>query len=800
LKEAEQTTRAAENVLEKLRDFDFGAATATAEEVVRAATAIAAERATVEGQQTALRGQLQAVPSDDDGLDHQGIGAARATLDGLPARATAAENTAARARAEAAKAKAAEQRVGELEEKVQGLDHQLNEHLYTRQDLAATLTDADTKLSDGKNLLGDVRQHAMDAEGLQAQALSKTRQSGLVLQEMAQLQDRDLAGASQQAKTAEEAYANAVRHHSAAAAAHGLNPGDDCLVCNRPLPLDWQPPVAAGLSAAREARQTADAKLTEMQGQIRDLATKAEMISGQATELTQEADQSRETARTAAAHLAALLDRDEIDLTTLPPGDEPLKPIASALAQAREALDVHNAESQQLREKRAVEQANLDNAQDSLEQSSAARSGTMDEAREAERALRTALASLPEQLRVSATVPDDPLGLEEVLLTGLDAAYQVLDARAQELDRRDNRRKHLQQQLNEAADSIRDLDGRWTNQVLSPSDGLIRAVNSHRDKLSEGVTLLNMHDVTLPPAASLSNPAGLVGTVHAFREIADEVTRRTRSMIRAAQMDDQAARQTIAQIATEFTMPATALHPAEPDEVVAYAADRAAEEDAEARAAKRTADDFERLVAPLTRLRQGGEELTLVYKVLKDLSAALKPGAFPKWLTLRRSRALLVHASRLLEQMSGERYAFAELSDENAEWRVVDKDSGLARSPASLSGGEQFIASLALALGMVEMMARSGGRLESLWLDEGFGSLDRTNLDAAIEALASVAARGRMVAVISHVRAVADQVNHVLAVTREVTGSRANWLDPGQRAQLATSDLEGESALAGLLE
>jgi DNA repair protein SbcC/Rad50 len=219
-----------------------------------------------------------------------------------------------------------------------------------------------------------------------------------------------------------------------------------------------------------------------------------------------------------------------------------------------------------------------------------------------------------------------------------------------------------------------------------------------------------------------------------------------------------------------------------------------------ARAAEQNAQDFAQLVTPLTQLRRDAEELSLAQRALKDLSAALKPGAFPKWLTLRRSRALLVHASRLFEQMSGGRYAFAELDDENAEWRIVDKDSGLARTPASLSGGEQFIAALALALGMVEMMARSGGRLESLWLDEGFGSLDRSNLDAAIEALASVAARGRMVAVISHVRAVADRVSHVLAVTRNVTGSRAKWLEPNQQTQLASSDLEVESALSGLLE
>jgi DNA repair protein SbcC/Rad50 len=100
------------------------------------------------------------------------------------------------------------------------------------------------------------------------------------------------------------------------------------------------------------------------------------------------------------------------------------------------------------------------------------------------------------------------------------------------------------------------------------------------------------------------------------------------------------------------------------------------------------------------------------------------------------------------------------------------------------------------------MMARSGGRLESLWLDEGFGALDRSNLDAAIDALAAVAARGRMVAVISHIRAVAEQVNDVLSVTREATGSEARWLNPAQRAQLATSDLSNDtaSALSGLID
>ena len=360
----------------------------------------------------------------------------------------------------------------------------------------------------------------------------------------------------------------------------------------------------------------------------------------------------------------------------------------------------------------------------------------------------------------------------------------------------------LQHQLDGLAEGIRDLDMRWADQILAPGNELIATINNHRDALTGCIGLLNIRDVTLHPAASLSNPAQLMDIIRAFRETTDAVIQRSCALAEEAHRDAYAARQTIARLITELAIVAINAHVEDPDEVVACASDKATEADVEARASERAAEDFSRLVAPLTQLRRTGEELSLSHKVLKDLSAALKPGAFPKWLTLRRSRALLIHASRLLEQMSGGRYTFAELDDENAEWRVIDNDSGLARTPASLSGGEQFIASLALALGMVEMMARSGGRLESLWLDEGFGSLDRSNLDAAIEALASVAARGRMVAVISHIRAVADQVSHVLAVTRGATGTQATWLNPNQRVQMATGDLESETAgaLSGLLD
>ena len=113
--------------------------------------------------------------------------------------------------------------------------------------------------------------------------------------------------------------------------------------------------------------------------------------------------------------------------------------------------------------------------------------------------------------------------------------------------------------------------------------------------------------------------------------------------------------------------------------------------------------------------------------------------------------------------MSGGRYGFSE------DFQIVDRTSGQPRSPKTLSGGETFQASLALALGLVELAGRSGGRLSSLFLDEGFGTLDANALDEALEELERRAAAGRVIGVISHLRSVADRIEHVLRVDKELS-------------------------------
>ena len=97
---------------------------------------------------------------------------------------------------------------------------------------------------------------------------------------------------------------------------------------------------------------------------------------------------------------------------------------------------------------------------------------------------------------------------------------------------------------------------------------------------------------------------------------------------------------------------------------------------------------------------------------------------------------------------------------------MLDAHTGRLRTPQSLSGGETFLASLALALGLGEVVtARAGGiLLDTLFVDEGFGSLDPETLELAMRTLDDLRVGGRTVGVISHVEAMKEQLPAQLAV------------------------------------
>ena len=93
------------------------------------------------------------------------------------------------------------------------------------------------------------------------------------------------------------------------------------------------------------------------------------------------------------------------------------------------------------------------------------------------------------------------------------------------------------------------------------------------------------------------------------------------------------------------------------------------------------------------------------------------------------------------------------------------------RKADSLSGGETFLASLALALALAEMVTRTGGRLDAFFLDEGFGSLDPEHLDLAMEGVEALAAdnQDRLVVVVSHVPELRHRLEDLIELDRDPT-------------------------------
>lgn len=171
------------------------------------------------------------------------------------------------------------------------------------------------------------------------------------------------------------------------------------------------------------------------------------------------------------------------------------------------------------------------------------------------------------------------------------------------------------------------------------------------------------------------------------------------------------------------------------------------------------------------------------------LSAALRDSNFVGHLVTAREHELLTEASRRLRSISGGRFGFV------ADFGVVSINSGEVRSPDTLSGGERFQAALALALALVEIASRGGGRLDAVFIDEGFGSLDAHALDVALETLGTVSGAGKMVALISHLQPVADYVDTVLHVTKDdLFGSRIDVLAGDAREQLIADDLRSRLA------
>ncbi|MBW2607016.1 MAG: AAA family ATPase [Deltaproteobacteria bacterium] len=138
---------------------------------------------------------------------------------------------------------------------------------------------------------------------------------------------------------------------------------------------------------------------------------------------------------------------------------------------------------------------------------------------------------------------------------------------------------------------------------------------------------------------------------------------------------------------------------------------------------------------------------------------------------------MVSHANRQLEKMT-DRYLLVRDEEQPLELNVVDNyQAGEIRSTKNLSGGESFIVSLSLALGLSKMASRKV-RVDSLFLDEGFGTLDEDALETALETLSGLQQDGKLIGIISHVPALKERISTLISV-HPVSGGKSVISGPG---------------------
>lgn len=160
-------------------------------------------------------------------------------------------------------------------------------------------------------------------------------------------------------------------------------------------------------------------------------------------------------------------------------------------------------------------------------------------------------------------------------------------------------------------------------------------------------------------------------------------------------------------------------------------------------------------------------------QVAGELARLLRADRFGAWILDEALQQLVQGATGLLQRLSGGAYS---LVMEGKDFAVVDHNNADAvRSARTLSGGETFLASLALALALAEQVVTLAGPtaapLESLFLDEGFGTLDPDTLDAVATAIEELGSSGRMVGLVTHVRDLAERLPVRFEVTKGPDGA-----------------------------
>jgi exonuclease SbcC len=754
-----QAARRAEALREHVRlvtRSDAGAAKRLAD-LVPLAAAIQTELAGVSTrEEAARRREMEAVSAAQKGESVEDLAAAaqllaavRQGLADLEADDRTAANEQAELDAEAASLADAEMALPELDTMSKAARH--------RADAAAAALERQREL---RREVGDALRAARQAAAGRDAALAEERQR----EEALPGREERIAGCRRLAEEAQgtlevrrSALEEAQRRDAAAHAAEGLRPGDQCPVCGRLLTEQFQPPSAGSLRLLRQVVKDAEAELARQRAAE---TTAANQLDEARRRLTEAVSLRRGAEEAACQQLEALrpivptaaLDLD--DSTLLAPIDERTRQLDAAAARLASAAEHAHG-------RLAAASADLDTRRSDHGRRAARLERERSRIQERRDWCGQQLNTLPPALAVGEMVCAGDLD-EVIRATGqrLEAAKgerRELDAMRAEVARLAEIRAELQRRLQDEVESPQSLAMRSAAELLLRVNDALEALGRPALEAARGEAALEAE----------------VRWTAQLEQRAAELRRRLEEEIAAGERAAAAAR---AELARRL------------EELGVTDVDGLGEELRRvARLVGGIQSDWEAAESQVPRAADLDVRITTGVEVrdsLLELGRLLQDSQFVGHVIERRQRQLLIVASEILGSMTGGAYGFA------ADFEIVDRFTMQPRPPRTLSGGETFLASLALALALVEIAARSGTQLDALFLDEGFGSLDANALDEALSALELQASEGRLVAVVSHVRAVAERIETVLEVTRTVAGSGAAWRGPAERELMLAEELE----------
>ncbi|WP_267246165.1 AAA family ATPase [Streptomyces sp. PR69] len=667
-----------------------------------------------------------------------------------------------------------------------------------------------------------VRRAGEAASALAQQRAAQARAHGKLTALVQAPPDSDLDVARAGARRAQDVLESIRRQEAAHTAGDGLAVGDGCPVCTGTLPEDYQPPQPHDAEALTLAKATADKALAALARAEREHtlhAHEVEQLQAAQNEHRQQVQEAtrlledqlplvRERARELAvrsAHPRPEVYGKELDSAAAaalsrmaaptPPTaaeqeglvDELLQDADRRVAQLQEAVVSSRNELAQKETALGAARASLQAATLAAEKRRAQALQTTERLESEQRSLLASLSTLPELVR--AHLPQQHALPSSDHLKAATQALRREQSHQQELAQRQEKLRGLVHSL--VAERGK-LTERRQQEVTQPLHELRAQLQRWADSaLSAAALVEEARRPVLPLPAGTNDPA-------VMEQYAARLEGTSTLLFAALDEHGTAARAAMAELRARLSAHAEAVAAAYPGSAVLQVdsetdpleptlldglSSQAGTLRNEAACALRDGEQALSQVPHKDRLTaaiSAGERQLAAWQAV---SAHLTDGKFLGHLTDLRTRALLAHGSELLQQLSGGRLGFA------ANFDIVNLSSRARRSSRTLSGGETFQASLALSLALMEMHGRSGTRLESLFLDEGFGTLDAARLDGALQVLRTHVGADKLLAVISHLRPVAETVHDVLWVEKDHRGSRAHWLSAAERDTLIREDL-----------